>query len=178
MSGGAGPRGGSGGDSSQRRIPSSYGTRRLWPFAARSPAKRARAYATGIATGFAFAALLFFVHEHRKAAADAGVVMSASASTSTPQPAVTAVALAPTSAPVTAPTTGMVVLRVPDAGPSILACRAVELARNEILGDELRDFAQSARRAILSGIPVGINADGINGEEDAAEFEERLQKAC
>ena len=47
---------------------------------------------------------------------------------------------------------------------TILACRAVELSRNEILGDELRDFAQSARRAILSGIPVGINADGINKE--------------
>jgi hypothetical protein len=48
---------------------------------------------------------------------------------------------------------------------NLLAFRAVEMARNEALGDELPVFSESAKRVILASIPVGINQDGINKEE-------------
>lgn len=48
---------------------------------------------------------------------------------------------------------------------NLLAFRAVELARNEAMGDKLPEFSESAKRVILAGIPVGINQDGINKEE-------------
>jgi len=48
---------------------------------------------------------------------------------------------------------------------NLLAFRAVELARNEAMGNELQEFSESAKRVILAGIPVGINQDGINKEE-------------
>ena len=48
---------------------------------------------------------------------------------------------------------------------NLLAFRAVELARNEAMGDELPAFSESAKRVMLAGIPVGINQDGINKEE-------------
>jgi len=48
---------------------------------------------------------------------------------------------------------------------NLLACRAVELARNETLGDALPEVSESAKRVILASIPVGINQDGVNKEE-------------
>lgn len=48
---------------------------------------------------------------------------------------------------------------------NLLAARAVELARHEVMKDELPVFADSAKRVILASIPVGINQDGINKEE-------------
>ena len=48
---------------------------------------------------------------------------------------------------------------------NLLAFRAVELARNDVLGDDLPAFSESAKQVILASIPVGINQDGINKEE-------------
>ena len=48
---------------------------------------------------------------------------------------------------------------------NLLAVRAIELARSDEFGEELPDFTDSAKQIILSGIPVGINEDGINKEE-------------
>ena len=48
---------------------------------------------------------------------------------------------------------------------NLLANRAVELARNAIRGDELPLFALSAKKVILSSIPMGLNDEGINREE-------------
>ena len=48
---------------------------------------------------------------------------------------------------------------------NLLANRAVELARNAICGDELPSFALSAKKVILSSIPMGLNDEGINREE-------------
>ncbi|VGO12610.1 hypothetical protein PDESU_01163 [Pontiella desulfatans] len=48
---------------------------------------------------------------------------------------------------------------------NLLSNRAVELARQSIRGDDLPSFAQSAKKVILSSIPMGLNDEGINREE-------------
>jgi hypothetical protein len=48
---------------------------------------------------------------------------------------------------------------------NLLANRAVELARQSIRGEDLPSFAQSAKKVILSSIPMGLNEEGINREE-------------
>jgi len=48
---------------------------------------------------------------------------------------------------------------------SLLAVRAVELARSARFGEGLPRFATSAKQTVLASIPIGINEDGINKEE-------------
>jgi len=48
---------------------------------------------------------------------------------------------------------------------NILALRAVELAKASVFNEEARPFPESARDAVLSGIPVGLNEQSANREE-------------
>ncbi|VGO13674.1 hypothetical protein PDESU_02231 [Pontiella desulfatans] len=48
---------------------------------------------------------------------------------------------------------------------NLLANRAIELARQALYGNYLPAFAQSAKKVILSSIPMGLNDEGINREE-------------
>ena len=48
---------------------------------------------------------------------------------------------------------------------NILAVRSIQIAKCETYADELPDFADSARYAVLSSIPVGVNDGGIDREE-------------
>lgn len=48
---------------------------------------------------------------------------------------------------------------------NLLAVRAIEMARSDEFGEDLPAFAKTAEKAVIAGIPVGINDDGINREE-------------
>ena len=48
---------------------------------------------------------------------------------------------------------------------NVLAMRAIELARQSLWNEPLPDFVDTARKALLASIPIGINQDGINKEE-------------
>jgi hypothetical protein len=54
---------------------------------------------------------------------------------------------------------------------NLLANRAVELAKAEVLGADLPDFAESARYVVQASVPVGINDEGVNREEAAHKME-------
>jgi len=47
---------------------------------------------------------------------------------------------------------------------TLLSNRAIELSRNALHGEDLPSFAQSAKKVILSSIPMGLNDEGINRE--------------
>jgi hypothetical protein len=54
---------------------------------------------------------------------------------------------------------------------NILANRAIELAKADVLGTVLPEFVASARYTIQSSIPIGLNDQGINREEAAHKME-------
>jgi len=54
---------------------------------------------------------------------------------------------------------------------NILAVRAVEIAKAATAGEEPRVFKESARHAVLSSIPVGLNDQSVNREEVAHQVE-------
>ena len=54
---------------------------------------------------------------------------------------------------------------------NILALRAVELAKAGLSGESARAFQESARYAVLSSIPVGLNDASVNREEVAHQVE-------
>jgi hypothetical protein len=54
---------------------------------------------------------------------------------------------------------------------SILAVRAVEIAKATLAGEEPRAFKESARYAVLSSIPVGLNDQSVNRAEVAHQIE-------
>ena len=54
---------------------------------------------------------------------------------------------------------------------NVLAVRAVEIAKAAAAGEAPRDFKESARHAIVSSIPVGLNDQSVNREEVAHQVE-------
>jgi len=54
---------------------------------------------------------------------------------------------------------------------NLLANRAVELAKAEVLGTALPDFVDSARYVVQSSIPVGLNDEGLKREEAVHKME-------
>jgi len=54
---------------------------------------------------------------------------------------------------------------------NILAVRAVEIAKATLAGEEARPFKESARYAVLSGIPVGLNDQSVNRADVAHQIE-------
>lgn len=48
---------------------------------------------------------------------------------------------------------------------NLLANRAIELAKSELFQSPVRSFAESAKYAIQSGIPIGLNEASLNREE-------------
>lgn len=54
---------------------------------------------------------------------------------------------------------------------AVLATRAVELAKAEVYGERLVDFATSAKRAIVGSIPIGLNEEGAKNEDLSARVE-------
>jgi len=54
---------------------------------------------------------------------------------------------------------------------NLLANRAVELAKAEVLSTLLPDFVESARYVVQSSIPVGLNDEGLNREEAVHKME-------
>ena len=54
---------------------------------------------------------------------------------------------------------------------NLLANRAVELAKAEILGTAVPDFVESARYVVQASIPVGLNDEGLKREEAVHKME-------
>ena len=54
---------------------------------------------------------------------------------------------------------------------NLLANRAVELAKAEVFGAALQDFAASARYVVQSSIPVGLNEESLQREEAVHKME-------
>ena len=54
---------------------------------------------------------------------------------------------------------------------NLLANRAVELAKAEVLGRPVPEFVGSARYVVQSSIPVGLNDEGVNREEAVHKME-------
>jgi len=54
---------------------------------------------------------------------------------------------------------------------NILANRAIEIAKSEIFGNDLRSFVDSARYVIQSSIPVGLNDESLKREEAVHKME-------
>lgn len=54
---------------------------------------------------------------------------------------------------------------------AVLATRAVELAKAEVYSEPLVDFTQSAKRAIVGSIPVGLNEEGAKNSDLSARVE-------
>lgn len=54
---------------------------------------------------------------------------------------------------------------------AVLATRAVELAKSEVYGEPLVDFTQSAKRAVIGCIPVGLNEEGEKNADLSARVE-------
>jgi len=54
---------------------------------------------------------------------------------------------------------------------NILANRSVELAKAEVLGSDLGSFVESARYAVQSSIPIGLNDESLKREEAVHKME-------
>jgi len=54
---------------------------------------------------------------------------------------------------------------------NLLASRAVELAKAEILGTPVPDFTESSRYVVQASVPVGLNGQGLSREEAAHKME-------
>jgi len=48
---------------------------------------------------------------------------------------------------------------------NIVASRAIQLSKAEVLATEIPDFVESAKYVVQSSIPVGLNDEGLNREE-------------